>query len=461
MSRSSWPCFVNTTFCEKGSFMSAHPSAPEALCPNLSVSPSGHLCFAGQDTLDLAARFGTPLYLVDEDRIRHNCQVYTKAFQTYFPDGSLPLYASKALSFAGIYPIVESEGMGIDVVSAGEIFTARKAGFVLSRAFFHGNNKTDFELSYAMDSGLGCFVVDNLEELAALEAEAARRGKKQAILLRLTPGIDTHTYEAVNTGKVDSKFGFAIETGQAAQATELALRQNHLILRGFHCHVGSQVFAEDVFERSAWIMLQFLAQMRSIHGYEAELLNLGGGYGVRYVASDLFIDIDGKIRDVAEALHKGCSELGLRLPAILMEPGRSIVADAGLTLYSVGMVKTIPGYKNYVSIDGGMTDNPRYALYGSAYTCYAAGRMQDPYNFACDLVGRCCESGDIIQPDILLPRDLRRGEIIAVCTTGAYNYSMASNYNRVPRPPIVLLHDGDTRLAVRRETLEDLAALDL
>ncbi|MBR6424397.1 MAG: diaminopimelate decarboxylase, partial [Oscillospiraceae bacterium] len=204
--------------------MSAHPSAPEALCPNLSVSPSGHLCFAGQDTLDLAARFGTPLYLVDEDRIRHNCQVYTKAFQTYFPDGSLPLYASKALSFAGIYPIVESEGMGIDVVSAGEIFTARKAGFDLSRAFFHGNNKTDFELSYAMDSGLGCFVVDNLEELAALEAEAARRGKKQAILLRLTPGIDTHTYEAVNTGKVDSKFGFAIETGQAAQATELALR---------------------------------------------------------------------------------------------------------------------------------------------------------------------------------------------------------------------------------------------
>ena len=436
-------------------------TSPETLCRNLSVNAEGHLCFGGYDTLALAAEYGTPLYLLDETTVRDNCLTYLTAFSDCFPAGSLPLYASKALSFAGIYRIMEELRMGIDVVSVGEIFTAQKAGFDLRRAFFHGNNKTDADIAYAMDAHVGCFVVDNEEELLAIQDAAAARGRTQDILIRLTPGIDTHTYEAVNTGKVDSKFGLAIETGQGEAITARALQLPNVALQGFHCHVGSQVFAEDVFERSAVIMLRFIADIARKYGYTARCLNLGGGYGVRYVESDPQIDIAAKIADVAAAMNEACAELGIPVPAVLMEPGRSIVADAGMTLYTTGTVKHIPGYKSYVSIDGGMSDNPRYALYGSQYTVYAAGRMNEEPDLVCDLVGRCCESGDVIQPEITLPGSVRRGDVIAVCTTGAYNYAMASNYNRIPRPPIVLLRPEGSVLAVRRETLEDLAALDL
>ena len=434
---------------------------PATLCSNLSINARGHLCFRGHDTLDLAAEYGTPLYLLDADRVRENCRTYLDTFLECFPAGSKPLFASKALSFTGIYRIMQEMGMGIDVVSSGEIHTARNAGFDLSQAFFHSNNKTDEDISFAMDTGVGYFVVDNPEELLAIQAEAERRGIRQKVLLRLTPGIDTHTYEAVNTGKVDSKFGQAIETGQAEKITVLALSQSNLDLRGFHCHVGSQVFTEDVFERAAEIMLRFIAHVQDTCGYSPAYLNLGGGYGVRYIEDDPQIDIPRKIRDVAAAVNKTCAELKIPVPAILMEPGRSIVADAGLTLYTAGSVKTIPGYRTYVSVDGGMSDNPRYALYGARYTCYNAGSMNVPYEMECSLVGRCCESGDIIQPFLRLPAETGRGDTIAVCTTGAYNYSMASNYNRIPRPPIVMLREGSHTLAVRRERLEDLTALDL
>ncbi|MBO6054728.1 MAG: diaminopimelate decarboxylase [Oscillospiraceae bacterium] len=434
---------------------------PATLCSNLSINAQGHLCFRGHDTLDLAAEYGTPLYLLDADRVRENCRIYLDTFLECFPAGSKPLFASKALSFTGIYRIMKELGMGIDVVSSGEIHTARNAGFDLSQAFFHSNNKTDEDISFAMDAGVGYFVVDNPEELLAIQAEAERRGIRQKVLLRLTPGIDTHTYEAVNTGKVDSKFGQAIETGQADAFTSLALAQPSLELKGFHCHVGSQVFTEDVFERAAEIMLRFIAHIRQTSGYSPAYLNLGGGYGVRYIEDDPHIDIPRKIRDVAAAVNKTCAELNIPVPAILMEPGRSIVADAGLTLYTAGSVKTIPGYRTYVAVDGGMSDNPRYALYGARYTCYNAGRMTVPYEMECSLVGRCCESGDIIQPFLRLPAETGRGDIMAVCTTGAYNYSMASNYNRIPRPPIVMLREGSHALAVRREQLADLTALDL
>lgn len=431
------------------------------ICDNISRNELGHLTFAGQDTLALAAEYSTPLYLIDEEKLRRNCRIYTEAFSKYFPAGSMPLYASKANSFKQIYRIVAQEHMGIDVVSCGEIYTAVQAGFDLSKAYFHSNNKTDEDISYAMENGVGYFVVDNIEEIYEIEAEAKRRGLRQKILLRLTPGIDCHTYEADETGRVDSKFGSAIETGQAEEITAFTLSQDHIELVGFHCHVGSQVFAEDVFERSAVIMLKFIARIKEKYGYMAKLLDLGGGYGTRYVDTDGYIDIDKKISDVANAVKDTCEKLGIEVPAILMEPGRSIVADAGMTLYTVGTVKQIPGYKNYVSIDGGMTDNPRFALYQSEYTCYNAGKMDEEANFKADLVGRCCESGDIIRPEAYFPESTCRGDIIAVCTTGAYNYSMASNYNRIPRPPIVMLHNGESYVAVKRENMDDIISLDI
>ena len=427
---------------------------------NLGINAAGHLTFGGQDTAALAEKYGTPLYLMDEARIRRNCRIYTQAFRAHFGDNALPLYAGKAASFKHIYTLVREEGLGIDVVSPGEIQTAFLAGFPLENAYFHGNNKTDADIAFAMERGVGYFVVDGPDELAAVDRIAGRRGARQKILLRLTPGIDPHTYDAVNTGMVDSKFGTAIETGQALPLAEAALALPSVSLEGFHCHVGSQVFEEDVFQRASLIMLRFFARLRDRTGYVTRQFDIGGGYGVPYVESDGAVDVAARIGEVARAMKAEAAALDIPLPKILMEPGRSIVADAGLTLYTAGAVKEIPGYKNYVSVDGGMTDNPRYALYGSKYTVYAAGRMNERADFLCDLVGRCCESGDIIQPRVTLPKP-RRGDLIAVCGTGAYNYSMASNYNRVPRPPIVMVSGGTDYVAVRRETPDDLVRNDL
>ena len=432
------------------------------VCDNITVGRNGHLYFAGQDTVELAERYGTPLYLMDEDKIRENCRVYTAAFRKHFGENARPLYASKANCFKRIYEIMREEDMGIDVVSSGEMYTAIQAGYDLSRAYFHSNNKTDADIAYGMENGIGCFVADNVEEIKAIEAEAARRGIRQKVLLRLTPGIDPHTYEAIATGKVDSKFGSAIETGQAEEITVFTLAQPHVELMGFHCHVGSQVFGEDIFERAAVVMLEFVAEMKAKHGYMAPQLDLGGGYGVRYVEEDPYLDVDTKVGQVAAAIKEACARLNIEMPEIHMEPGRSIVAAAGMTLYTCGTVKKIPGYKNYVSIDGGMPDNPRFALYGSKYTCLVANRMNEACDFVASIVGRCCESGDIIQEGVSVPSGVGRGDTVAVCTTGAYNYSMASNYNRLPRPPIVMLRGGsESYVAVRRESFADLCANDL
>lgn len=430
------------------------------ICDNITIE-NGILYFAGQDTTRLAETYGTPLYLMDEDKIREKCRVYKHAFEKHFGPSAQPLYASKANSFKRIYEIMKEEGMGIDVVSSGEIYTALRAGFDLSHAYFHSNNKTDEDIRYAMENGVGYFVADNAEEVKAVEAEAARRGICQKLLLRLTPGIDPHTYEAIATGKVDSKFGSAIETGQAEEITVFTLAQPHVELVGFHCHVGSQVFGEDIFERAAVVMLEFMAKMKEKYGFSAPMLDLGGGYGVRYVARDPYLDIETKVGQVAAVIRGTCERLHMAVPEIHMEPGRSIVADAGMTLYTVGTVKKIPGYKNYVSIDGGMTDNPRFALYGSDYTCLPANKMDEARDFTCSVVGRCCESGDIIQEHVMMPSSIGRGDIVAVCTTGAYNYSMASNYNRLCRPPIVMLSGGKHYVAVRRESFEDLCRNDV
>ena len=432
------------------------------LCSNIGINESGHLTFAGEDVVRLAAHYKTPLYLMDEDRIRENCRVYKTAMERAFGAGSYPLYASKAASFKRMYTIMQEEKMAIDVVSAGEIATAKRAGFSMERAFFHGNNKTDADISYAMAANVGYFVADHEEELEIISREAKSRGIRQKVLLRLTPGIDPHTYEAVATGKVDSKFGVAIETGQAEHFVQHALSLPNLRLMGYHCHVGSQVFDEDgsVYHNAAKIMMTFAAEMKKKYGAELQVLDLGGGYGVRYTDADPQVNIPENIEQLAGTIKALCEELSLPMPAVLLEPGRSIVADAGMTLYTAGSTKSIPGYKNYIPVDGGMTDNPRYALYGSKYTVYLANRANEEANFRCDVVGRCCESGDIIQPNVLLPEP-KRGDLIAVCTTGAYNYSMASNYNRIPRPPVVMLSGGKPTLAVRRETVDDLTALDM
>ena len=430
------------------------------LSENITRSKSGELLFAGHSTPNLAQQYGTPLYLMDEQRIRDNCRLYRQAFAENFGDRALPLYAGKAASFKHIYRIMAQEGMGIDAVSLGEIHTAIAAGFPPDRIYYHGDGKTEAEIRYALDQGVGYFVVDNETELHRLDRGARARGIQQKVLLRITPGIDPHTYEAVDTGSVDVKFGVPIETGQALCFFREALTCAGIDIRGLHCHVGSQVFDEDVFERTVDLMVDFMAQLKEKFGYETAELNLGGGYGVRYLESDKPIDIPARIRLVADRLKQQCTSHGIPLPFFMMEPGRSIVADAGMTLYTVASVKHIPGYKRYVTVDGGMGDNPRYCLYRAPYTVLHAQRIKSKTE-AFDLVGRCCESGDILQPNVLLPEDTSPGELIAVCTTGAYNYSMASNYNRFGRPPVVMLTQEHSFLAVRRESIQDVCALDL
>ncbi len=431
------------------------------ICENLGINPDGNLTFAGRDVTSLAKEYGTPLYLMDEERIRHNCRVYVNAMKESFGEDALPLYASKAASFKQIYRIAREEGMGVDVVSGGELYTALSADFPAENIYFHGSNKTDFEIEYAIKSKVGYLVADSIEEICAIDKIAGDLQTCQKILLRITPGIDPHTYAAVATGKVDSKFGFAIKTGAADEAVKTALSKTNVELCGIHCHVGSQVFDSEVYFKTSDIMLEFAKEVKTKYGCEIKILNLGGGYGVRYVEEDPQIDIAANIQQVADRVRFKCSELEISVPAIRMEPGRSIVADAGLTLYTVGSVKKIPSYKNYVSIDGGMTDNPRYALYQSAYTVVIANRMNEQADFLCTLAGRCCESGDIIQENVSLPEAVKRGDIAAVMTTGAYNYSMASNYNRVPRPPVVMLAKDREYVAVKRETYEDLIKLDI
>lgn len=429
------------------------------LYSNLTVNEQGHLAFAGYDTVELAKKYGTALYVIDEDKLRENCRMYIDAMEKHFGGGAMPLYASKALCFTEIYRIIAKCGMGTDIVSSGELYTAVKAGFPLEKAFFHGNNKTDADIEYAIKNGLGYFVVDNEEELDAISEIAGAYGVMQKILLRITPGIDPHTHKAIMTGSVDSKFGSAIETGRAYEMVEMALSGSNIVLKGFHCHIGSQIFECDPFCDAADIMLGFVAEVKKRYSFKTELLNLGGGFGVRYTEEDPYIDIDANIAQVASHVKKRCEEFGVDMPKILMEPGRSIVANTGITLYTVGSVKEIGELKNYVSIDGGMPDNPRYALYGSAYTVMLANRSEEKADFKCSIAGRCCESGDLIQEGVMLPRP-KRGDTLAVLVTGAYNYSMASNYNKIPRPAVLLVGKSGERIAVRRETFEDLCLLD-
>ena len=427
---------------------------------NHTVNEAGHFSVAGVDTVKLAEKYGTPLYVLDEELIRTQMRRYVSAMKEYLPAGSKPFLASKALSCREIYRIARAEGMGTDIVSSGELYTALSVGFEAENMCFHGSAKTMAEIRYGMESGVGHFVVDNPDELERISKAAVELGVSQRVLLRLTPGIDPHTFEAVNTGKADSKFGMSIETGQAMEITHQALEMPGVVVDGFHCHIGSQIGEATPFLDAVDIMMDFMAKVRGELGFTASVLNLGGGPAVPYGEGEPDADIEGQICAIGEHLEARCKTYDYLLPAVWLEPGRSIVGAAGVTLYTVQNVKTIPGYKNYIAIDGGMTDNPRYALYGARHPALIANRASEPMDFVADLAGRCCESGDLLGEAVSIQTP-QTGDTVAVLVTGAYNYSMASNYNRVPRPPIVMLREGEDRLVVRRETFEDLVACDL
>ncbi len=427
---------------------------------HFDINTLGHLTVGGADAVELAKKYGTPLYVIDEDAVREQCRTYLRAATENFGEGALPLYASKALCFTEMYRIAKEEGLGIDCVSGGELYTARRACFPPERIYFHGNNKTDKDISDALDMGVGTFVVDNREELQALGEQAVSRGITQKILLRITPGIDPHTHKAISTGNVDSKFGSAIVTGQAMEIVKAAIAAEGINLVGLHCHIGSQIFDIDPFVEASEIMTEFIARIKNECGYELSELNLGGGLGVRYTEYDRDIDYAAAIADIAKTVNGLCRKHSISPLKVRLEPGRSLVAAAGATLYTVGSVKEITGFKNYISIDGGMPDNPRYALYQSQYTAVVADRAGEPADFTATLAGRCCESGDLIGEDMKLQRPMR-GDTVAVLVTGAYNYSMASNYNRLPRPAVVMVRDGKDRLVVKRESYEDLVRNDI
>ncbi len=427
---------------------------------HFDTNDDGHLTIGGVDTLSLAEQYGTPLYVIDEDCVRKQCRTYRDAARTSFGTDALVLYASKALCFTEMYRIAAEEGLGIDCVSGGELYTAKHAGFPAERIYFHGNNKTDADIRDAMDMGVGTFVVDNTDELQAVSREALSRGITQRILLRITPGIDPHTHRAIITGNVDSKFGSAIATGQAMQIVKAAISAEGVHLAGLHCHIGSQIFDIEPFADAAKIMTEFIAKIKCECGYELHELNLGGGLGVRYTEYDREIDYAAAVGEISSIVNGLCAEHGISPLKVLLEPGRSLVAAAGATLYTVGSVKEIPGFKSYISVDGGMPDNPRYALYQSQYTAVVANRANDTADYVATVAGRCCESGDLIGEQMKLQKP-SRGDILAVLVTGAYNYSMASNYNRLPRPAVVMVSGGKSRLVVKRETYEDIIRNDI
>lgn len=432
----------------------------EFVMESCSVNADGNLTVAGVDTTALAREYGTPLMVMDENKIREICRIYKNAMTESFGKDALPLFASKALSFKGIYRIIAEEGLGSDAVSSGEIYTARAAGFDLGKMVFHGNNKTDFDIRFAIENGIGRFVVDNFEELDAISKIAGELNVRQKIQLRITPGIDPHTHKAIATGKIDSKFGSAIATGQAEAITRAALKTENVELTGFHCHIGSQIFEIEPFIAAAETMLKYIADIKEKTGFAASELNIGGGFGVRYVKEHPYFDYAQAIKTLAAKMKLLARQYKIEMPRIMMEPGRSLVASAGLTLYTVGSVKEIPEFKNYVSVDGGMADNPRYALYQSQYDIKIANRMNEKADFVCSVAGRCCESGDLLAENVTVPKP-KRGDTLAVLVTGAYNYAMASHYNRLCKPMVVMIRDGKPYVVVKRETFEDLVSNDI
>ncbi len=427
---------------------------------NLTVNEKGHLAVSGVDTVELAKEYGTPLYVMDEAMIRSACQRFKKSIDEFYGGAGLVCYASKAFSCKEIYRIVDSEGIGADVVSGGELYTAASVGFPMDKICFHGNNKTDEELELAIEKKVGRIIVDNVYELERLDKLAEKKGVTANIMFRIKPGIDAHTHNFVKTGQIDSKFGFALETGEAFEAVKKAVELKNVHLVGLHCHIGSQIFDIDPFVHAAEVMLGFIAKIKDELSFEVKELNLGGGFGIKYTNEDKPCAFEKYMECVSVKVKEICAEKGIKLPFILIEPGRSIVAPAGLTLYTVGGIKEIPNIRTYVSIDGGMGDNPRYALYKSEYDIEVANKAGEEKTETITLAGKCCESGDLIGENMPV-QHVEVGDTIAVLATGAYNYSMSSNYNRLCKPAVVMVKDGKSRVIVKRETLEDIIRNDI
>ncbi len=424
------------------------------------VNEMNHLELGGCDAVALAKEYGTPLYVLDENVVRESCRFFVDSVNKYYGGNGLILYASKALSTMALYRIAQEEGMGVDVVSGGEMYTAYKAGFPMDKVYFHGNNKTPEELSMALDLGLGRIIVDSETELSLLSSIAKEKGKTAKVLFRIKPGIDAHTHDFIKTGQIDCKFGLALETGEALSVIQRAATTEGIEYCGIHCHIGSQIFDIDPFVEAAHVMMAFIKDIKNTCGLDTKELNLGGGFGIAYNEKDDPIPFGNYMEAVSRVLHEEAEKLSLPLPFILMEPGRSIVATAGATLYTVGVVKEIPGIRTYVSVDGGMADNPRYILYQAEYNFTVANRAGDEKDTVVTVAGRCCESGDLLGEHVRLQKT-EPGDILAVSATGAYNYSMASHYNRLPKPAMVLVKDGTHRVIIKRESYEDLIRNDI
>ncbi len=429
----------------------------------LKINGKGHLEIGGCDAVDLAKDFGTPLYVFDEKYIRDMMRVYRDTIAEEYNGNGLVLYASKAFSCMAIYRIASQENIGVDVVSGGELYTAVKAGFPTEKIYMHGNNKLLRELEFAVDAKVGTIVVDSYDEADILDMLAGKAGIRQNVLIRINPGVEAHTHAFVQTARTDSKFGFSISDGTAERMTGYILKKEHLNLKGYHCHIGSQIFEKQSFVLAAQKAMDFMAKIKADLGFEADTLNIGGGFGIWYTDEDAKISVDGYaeyLKALIGAVKQRAAELSLKLPYLIIEPGRSIVGEAGVTLYTVGAIKDIPGVKKYVAIDGGMFDNPRYALYQSKYTVLLANRANEKCTEKVTIAGKCCESGDLIAVDVPLPK-AERGDIAAVLSTGAYNYSMASNYNRNFIPAAVLVNNGKAEYIVKPQTYDDLIRNDV
>ncbi|MDF2667899.1 MAG: diaminopimelate decarboxylase [Paenibacillus sp.] len=424
-----------------------------------TINDEGRLVIGGCDTQQLVQQYGTPLYVYDEELIRTRCREFKEAFQETGVQFQVA-YASKAFCVKAMCRLVEEEGLSLDIVSDGELHTALEAGFPANRIHFHGNNKTPYEIGMALEANIGCFVVDNFLELHVLNEMALEKNKKVNILLRITPGVEAHTHEFISTGQIDSKFGFDLENGTALRAIQEALKLEQLRLLGIHSHIGSQIFEVDGFKAAADKVSRFAAEVRDQLGCTFTVINLGGGFGIRYMEGDTPLPAGHYVAAIVDAVKTNFAAYNYPMPEIWIEPGRSIVGDAGTTLYTVGSVKDIPGVRKYVAVDGGMTDNPRPALYDAKYEAMLANRAFDVEEEVVSIAGKCCESGDMLIWDLALPV-VRTGDVLAVSCTGAYNYAMANHYNRIRKPAVIFARDGRSDVVVRRDTYADIAGNDV
>ena len=423
-------------------------------------SAEGVLELGGLDVRDLAAEFGTPLLVLDEQDLRARCRAWRAAFDGW-PSGADVAYAGKAFLCKAVVKIVQEEGLGLDVCTGGELAVALAAGFPPERLWFHGNNKSVTELERAVAAGVGTIVIDSFEEIVRLAAVAGRASIRQRVYVRVTPGVEAHTHEYVQTGQEDQKFGFSLASGAAAEACRRIVTLPALELVGIHCHIGSHIFDTHGFSLAAHRMVELLAAIRDEHGLELPELDLGGGHGIAYTAADDPMSTADHAAGLRAIVERECAAAGLAVPRVIVEPGRAVVGPTTVTLYEVGTVKELPGLRTYVSVDGGMSDNIRTALYDARYTAVLASRRSEAGPKNVTLCGKHCESGDIVVHDVPLPADLAPGDLVAVPASGAYHRSMASNYNHVPRPPVVAVSQGVARVLVRRETEDDLLALDV